>query len=534
MIEEKKQMLKQKIDESKTIEKGRKGFFAVIFGRTTIIIALLVLQIFMLFIGYGLLKEKFYFLNTLLTILAIILVVQIINKPGDPGFKLVWIILILVSPVFGTLLYFFVDLQPGTKWINKNIQSMHNTAKKYWTQNAVVAQNLERESHEMGNLSRYVYKSGGFPTYQNTSVQYFSSGVEKFEELLKQLRQAQKFVFMEYFIVQKGYMWNTILEILKEKVEEGVEVRFMYDGMCSLSLLPPNYPKKINKMGIRCHMFAPIYPALSTHQNNRDHRKIVVIDGLTAFTGGINMADEYIDRKERFGYWKDTAIMLKGDAVRSFTLMFLEMWNAEKNSNGESFDQYLDVAQLKMPAEGDGFVMPYGDSPLDNELVGEQVYMDILYTAKKYVHIMTPYLIPDHDMITALTYAAKRGVEVIIIMPHIPDKWYAFVLAKTYYNELLEAGVQIYEFTPGFMHAKNFTADDRKAVVGTINLDYRSLYLHFECAAYMYKNTEIAKIEQDFQDTLKKCQIVTTEDYKKQSLFNRVAGKVLRIFSPLM
>lgn len=308
----------------------------------------------------------------------------------------------------------------------------------------------------------------------------------------------------------------------------------MYDGTCSFSLLPYHYPKKLEEMGIQCHMFAPVVPALSTYQNNRDHRKIVVIDGRVAFTGGINLADEYIGRKERFGVWKDTAIMVEGDAVRSFTLMFLEMWNVEKHRKIEDFNTYLDVEQVKLPAAGDGFVMPYGDSPLDHEPVGENVYLDILYTAKDYVHIMTPYLILDHDMITALTYAAKRGVEVLIIMPHIPDKWYAFMLAKTYYEELMDAGVQIYEFTPGFVHAKVFTSDDRKAVVGTINLDYRSLYLHFECAVYLYRNEEIPSIEEDFQKTLEQCQKMRPEDVKEMPLRNRLAGKVLRLLAPLM
>ena len=246
------------------------------------------------------------------------------------------------------------------------------------------------------------------------------------------------------------------------------------------------------------------------------------------------MADEYVNRKIRFGHWKDTAIMLTGDAVRSFTLMFLEMWNVARNEKVEEFEPYLNVENDRKPEEGDGFVLPYGDSPVDTEPVGEMVYMDILNTAKKYVHIMTPYLILDNEMITALQFAAKKGVEVIIIMPHVPDKWYAFVLAKTYYNELLDAGVQIYEYTPGFVHAKVFTSDDELAVVGTINLDYRSLYLHFECAAFLYKNREIINIEKDFQETLKKCQKVTQEDYKKQSAFNRIAGRVLRVLAPLM
>ena len=229
--------------------------------------------------------------------------------------------------------------------------------------------------------------------------------------------------------------------------------------------------------------------------------------------------------------------MIEGEAVRSFTIMFLEMWSVDKNLKNtpmELFEKYLDIIPDKESEPGDGFVMPYGDSPLDNETVGEQVYMDILYTARDYVHIMTPYLILSNEMITALTYAAKRGVDVKIIMPHIPDKWYAFVLAKTYYNELLDAGVKIYEYTPGFVHAKVFTSDDEKAVVGTINLDYRSLYLHFECAVYLYQNAEIPRVEADFQETLAKCQEVLPSDYRRQKLFDRMAGRVLRILAPLM
>ncbi len=541
MLEEKKEIIKEtkdtirkKIDESQTIEKGRKGIFGVIFGRTAVIILLLLLQVLMLFIAYRYLQEKGVILNFVMKALAVVLVVHIINKRENPAFMISWIILILGWPVFGSLLYLFVEMQPVPKAINKKIQKMHIETMCYWTQEKEVKQKLAEESTEMPHLSEYVYRCGGFPTYQNTSVKYFSCGMEKFEELVVQLEKAEHFIFMEYFIVAKGYMWDTILEILRRKAEEGVEVRFLYDGTCSFSLLPYHYPRTLEEMGIQCHMFAPVVPALSTYQNNRDHRKIVVIDGKVAFTGGINLADEYIGKKERFGVWKDTAIMLKGDAVRSFTLMFLEMWNIERKEKPEDFDRYLNVEQEKVPQPGDGFVMPYGDSPLDNEPVGEHVYMDILYTAKNYVHIMTPYLILDHDMITALTYAAKRGVEVIIIMPHIPDKMYAFLLAKTYYNELMDAGVQIYEFTPGFVHAKVFTSDDRKAVVGTINMDFRSLYLHFECAAYLYRNAEIPRIEQDFQDTLKQCQRMNQSDFGKLPLPSRIAAKLLRLVAPLM
>ena len=337
---------------------------------------------------------------------------------------------------------------------------------------------------------------------------------------------------MEYFIVETGVMWNAILDILKRKVDEGVEVRFMYDGMCSISLLPYRYPEKLEKMGIQCKMFNPIKPVLSTQQNNRDHRKICVIDGEVAFTGGVNLADEYINEKERFGHWKDTAVMLKGEAVQNFTMMFLQMWNVSERGK-EDYAKYLTPKSLDIRREL-GFVLPYADSPFDHENIGEQVYFHLLNHAKKYVHIMTPYLILDNEMVTNLTYTAKCGIEVIIIMPHIPDKWYAFAVAQTYYEELISAGVQIYEYTPGFVHAKVFVSDDDTATVGTINLDYRSLYLHFECGAFLFDLPVIEKIDKDFEHTLAECQEMTMADYRKGSIMQKIYGKALKLLAPLM
>ena len=279
-------------------------------------------------------------------------------------------------------------------------------------------------------------------------------------------------------------------------------------------------------------MMNPIKPFLSTVQNNRDHRKICVIDGRVGFTGGINLGDEYINRKERFGHWKDTAVMLKGDAVQSLTMLFLQMWNVDEKEE-EHYGHYLTPRRQGLRREL-GYVLPYGDSPFDDENVGEEVYFHILNHAKKYVHIMTPYLILDNEMITTLTRAAKSGIEVIIIMPHIPDKWYAFVVAKTYYRELIRAGVQIYEYKPGFVHAKVFVSDDDTATVGTINLDYRSLYLHFECGVFIYNNSVVDRVERDFQETLMKCHKVSLVELRNRSLFSKIAGQVLRLVAPLM
>lgn len=327
-------------------------------------------------------------------------------------------------------------------------------------------------------------------------------------------------------------MWGTIHDILRRKAKEGVEVRFMYDGTCTLTQLPHNYSQYLRDEGIACKVFSPIKPTMSTTQNNRDHRKIAVIDGHTAFTGGINLADEYINEKERFGHWKDTAIMIKGEAVRSFTDMFLQMWNIDERN--PRFLRYINTKIPESAKTQSGYILPYADSPLDSEHTGETVYMDILNTAREYVHIMTPYLILDNEMITTLTYAAKRGIDVKIIMPGVPDKKYAYTLAKTYYPELLRSGVKIYHYKPGFIHAKQFTSDDTKAVIGTINLDYRSLYLHFECAVYLYRVPEITKMEADFQETLRQCREITMEEYKKEKWYVRLAGSMFRLIAPLM
>ena len=322
-----------------------------------------------------------------------------------------------------------------------------------------------------------------------------------------------------------------MLEILARKAKEGVDVRVMYDGTCEFSTLPHDYPKRLRKLGIKCKMFSPVTPFVSTHYNYRDHRKILVIDGHTAFNGGVNLADEYINHVEKYGHWKDTAVMLKGEAVKSFTLMFLQTWNIdEKRPEFEEFLAYPTFA----PEKTAGYVIPYGDCPLDQDKVGERVYMDILNRAQKYVHIMSPYLILDGEMETALKFAAERGVEVCLILPGIPDKAAPYALAKTHYASLVESGVQIYEYTPGFVHAKVFVSDDREAVVGTINLDYRSLYHHFECATYMYEVGCIPEIEADFQSTLEKCRKVTPETIRKEKWTRKAAGFVLKTIAPLM
>ncbi|MDE7260886.1 MAG: cardiolipin synthase, partial [Oscillospiraceae bacterium] len=372
---------------------------------------------------------------------------------------------------------------------------------------------------------------GSHPAYRNSGAVYYPIGEEAFAAIMEALEGAEDFIFLEYFIVEEGCMWGRILKVLEEKARQGVEVRVLYDGTCALYKLPYQYPKQLEELGVKCRMYAPLRPLVSTHYNNRDHRKILVVDGRCAFTGGINLADEYINRRVLHGHWKDVAVRITGEAVASFTLMFLQMWNVGEFQGEGEYQRYLDAS---VPVEAEGWVIPYGDSPFDGERVGEMTYIDILNRARKYVHIMTPYLIIDHEMITALTFAAKRGVDVRLIMPAVPDKKTVFALGRSYYKELLAGGVRIYEYTPGFVHAKVFVSDDATAVVGSINLDYRSLYLHFECAALMVRTPAVGTVEQDFQETLEKCREISLEDCRRDKLSRRITGFLLRPLAPLM
>lgn len=511
---------------------AKKGLFRIVFSRTGIILLLILVQLFWLLrIPYYLGTYLRYFYGVLV-ILEVLVIVYIINAEENPAFKMTWMLFVVAFPLIGAPFYIFVKMQMKNSFVRGRLSELKLKEADYMRQDRKIVEALWASKSANANLAYYLSQRVGYPVYRNTEVTYFPLGEDKFRSMVTELRNARKFIFMEYFIVEYGFMWDTILNILKRKAADGVEVRFMYDGMCAISMLPYDYPERLKKFGINCKMSNPMKPFLSTVQNNRDHRKICVVDGRVGFTGGVNIGDEYINRKERFGHWKDTAVMLKGDAVQSLTMMFLEMWNIEERGE-ENYRRYLTPRAQGLRREL-GYVIPYADSPFDNENVGEEVYFHILNHAKKYVHIMTPYLILDNEMVTTLTRVAKCGIEVIIIMPHIPDKWYAFAVAKTYYKELIESGVQIFEYTPGFVHAKVFVSDDDTATVGTINLDYRSLYLHFECGTFIYNNYEVEKIERDFEQTLEKCHKVTLVEVKGQTLFTKLSGKILRLIAPLM
>lgn len=509
----------------------RKGIMRLLFSRFFVIGLLLVLQVAIMVMVYLQFTEKLPVLLNLQWVFSFLMIIYLFNSRMDSSAKLTWMLIIAILPLPGTAMLLWTQSNFGHRMEMDLVKKQIDITRTMLNQPENVIKEIEHDGSGTDDLSRYLNLTGCFPVYDKTEATFFPLGEKKFAAMLGELEKAEKYIFMEYFIVEEGYMWGRILDILTRKAQAGVEVRVMYDGMCEMSTLPANYWKLLEAEGIHAKAFSPIKPVVSSHYNYRDHRKILVIDGKVAFTGGVNLADEYINRIERFGHWKDTAVMLKGPAAKSFALMFLQMWNI-KPASGD-YEKWLSLPGCEV-ADASGYVMPYCDSPLDDYKAGESLYIDILYRATDYVHIMSPYLILDGELETALCFAAQRGVDVKLILPGIPDKKIAYSLAKTHYKALHNAGVKIYEYTPGFVHAKVFVSDDIKAIVGTINLDYRSLYHHFECAAYMYKTDCIADIEKDFQETLAKCRQVTDESIKNEKLSYKIIGGLTKMISPLM
>lgn len=510
--------------------KSKKGIFNLIFSRMGLVLLLFFLNMGIMFAVFRWLSASLLQVYGASIALAVIMVLILLMSRSNPSVKLTWLIIIMVLPVFGALLYAYTKSDLGHRALDERVKQIKKVT-TYTAPELPAAEALRQKDGGAASLCDYLSRRG-YPVYDDSAVTYFPTGEEKWNALLQQLEQAKKFIFLEYFIIAEGVMWQSVLDILARKVAEGVEVRLMYDGTCEFVHLPIGYLEELQKRGIKCKVFSPLRPFVSTHYNYRDHRKIVVIDGCVAFTGGVNLADEYINVEERFGHWKDTAVMIRGEAADSFTRMFLQLWDLDERRLSD-YSRYLHCTG-SVPVEAQGFVAPYGDSPLDQDPVGKRVYMDILNRSQRYVHIMSPYLILDGEMETALKFAAERGVDVSLILPGIPDKKIPYGLAFTHYASLMESGVKIYEYVPGFVHAKVFVCDDCEATVGTVNLDYRSLYHHFECGAYLYGVECIGQIEEDFAETLKKCRRVTHQTLRKGNFLRRVRGFLFKGLAPLL
>lgn len=480
-----------------------------------------------------------------LNLLSLAAVVFIINRPGNPQVKMAWIVPILVFPLFGGII-FLISGGKGPKhkllraleesgemlapYKVSNLDSLLTEAEEGYL---VADIPIPREDLYLVGQSRYLARNG-FPAYANTDAAYYADCKAGWERMLRDLESAERFIFMEYFILNPGVMWDPVLEILKKKASAGVEVRLIYDDVGSISYLPRKYRQELESYGIRCVAFNPYRPVYAVVMNHRDHRKIMVIDGNVGYTGGVNFADEYIGEDIRFGEWRDNIIRLEGEGVRSMTLLFLEMWNANRPTDTrEAVAAYMPTPDRSASVRCGGLVQPYGDSPVDSEILAENVYLNVINQATDYVYIYSPYLVLDYEMIRALSLAARRGVDVRLVVPAVPDKKIVYELTKSYFPELLENGVKVYKFTPGFVHSKVFLADDRQAIVGSVNLDYRSLTLHFENACMFVDHPVIPSVKADFEETFPRCEPVTVQKRRLNVLYDLYLG-LLRLFAPLL
>lgn len=463
--------------------------------------------------------------------LVLVLVVMIHGQKHSSASKYLWIVLIMLFPLLGICLYLLAGQPWATYSIKRRFENVSRDLSSRLPQDDALLSRIESEDIAIHRQMRYIQNWGKYPVYENTQVEFYPETDKAFKRLKAELKKARKFIFMEYHAIELSTCFLEIEKILTERAQAGVEVRIFYDDVGSATFLEPRFVKRMEAKGIQCQVFNPIMPFVNVFMNNRDHRKITVIDGLVGFTGGYNLADEYFNVKSPYGHWKDTGVMLSGDAVTSLTVMFLEMWNATKRRDRD-YSRY--IARPRKMFLSDGYVQPYADSPLDDERVGETVYMNILKNAKHYCYITTPYLILDEEMSSELICAAKRGVDVRIFTPGIPDKKIVYQLTRSYYAPLLKAGVRIFEYSPGFLHAKQMVSDDTTAVVGTINLDYRSLYLHFENAVLLYKCQAVHAVYRDFETMQPKCREVSQDFARKMPLRTRIFQNVLRLFSPLL
>ena len=501
-------------------------------GRATFVFFAIVSQVFWILLLIKRLNEYSTLISLCTTILTLIVVLWMYNTKMPMGFKLPWIMLILAFPVLGLALYLLLGRSDITKGMRLRIEKIDEILDKKLVQDEKILDDLRQSDHSVANQMAYISKYAKYPVYENTDVEFYKDASDGFEAQLLELKKAEKFIFIEYHAIEDAVSFGRMKRILAEKVKQGVDVRILYDDVGSIGFIDSVFVKRMEALGIKCRVFNPLVPVLNMIMNNRDHRKITVIDGKVGFTGGYNLADKYFNLENPYGHWKDTGVKLTGDAVRSLTVTFLELWAAMSKEELEDVTPFF--SEITYKASEKCLVQPYADSPLDEELVGENVYMNIVKMAKTYVYFTTPYLIISGELQRELTMAVKRGVDVRIITPGIPDKKAVFEVTRSNYGPLVRAGVRIYEYTPGFIHAKECICDDKMAVIGTINLDYRSLYLHFENGVFLYGCKAVQDMKVDYEETMEKSREVTKEYQKLTSAAAAVKRSVLRLFAPLL
>ena len=497
-------------------------------SRFLIVFLMIALQLALYFSVWYYLEKRYVWLSMAIDIIAVIVIISIIGRNQPAVYKLPWIIAILLLPFAGiTLFLMFGQLNLSKKFADR-FKDVYEV-----TQNAVKEPDEELKNSLAYGQSSYILNTCHLPAFRHCYNEYLPTGEIFFNKLEDELLKAERYIMMEYFIVEKGFLWNQIFSILKNKIQQGVKIYFMYDDIGSISKFPRNFYMELKKEGINAVVFNKFVPITSSVHNNRDHRKITIIDGKTAFTGGANIADEYINVTHPFGKWKDSGIMIKGQAVDSFVALFLQNYNVMVR-NPLHIDEY--VCKEHETFEEKGFVQPYGDGPrpIFNHYVGRDIYLNIINQSKKYLYITTPYLIVDFNILEALCNASKRGVDVRLITPHIPDKKSIYLMTKSNYTMLIKEGVKVYEYKPGFIHAKTFVCDDEYGVVGTVNLDYRSFLHHYECGVWMYKTESIKPMKQDFLEIVKNESLEMNLKNSHLNPIMRFIRNALNLFAPLL
>lgn len=506
-----------------------KKFLKFILNKWVIFTLLILLQLIgVSYIIYIQLNTRFsiFYLIIFAAILSFIAVLSIVRREFNPAYKISWIIMVAFLPIIGPLFYLIYGKMAVGHYLR---QANKRSSRDITTYLHSFEKNIEIQNSDFKKMSKYIREITGMPVWDKTATVIYNRGIDMFEAMKQSLSKAEKFIFIEMFIIAEGRMLEEITQILIDKAKSGVDIRFIYDDFGGSARIPVGFKNRLTKNGIQIKTFNPLRPRMSASINYRDHRKIIVVDGNVAFTGGINFADEYINESIRFGYWKDGGIKLTGFGVFNFTLMFLNMWEI-LNRAIEQYDKYLPTIE----EETDGFVLPFPDGPFDGHQTTGNVYLKIISSATKYVYITTPYLILDNELLVGLKIAAMSGIDVRIILPHIPDKKLVFIVTRSYYGELIEAGVKIYEYTPGFIHTKSIITDDILGIVGTANFDFRSLYLHFEDSCLLCNNSSLIDLRNDFLETVAISHEIKTDDLKKEGIIKKFVLSILKVFSPLM
>ena len=493
----------------------------------------IVLEVAFWFLLFNELNKYAVIINIISRLAAIVLVLVLYNQKITAAMRTPWIILIMSFPIFGTFMYLLIGANLKIKKMRKTIERIDKKLLPLLPDNDSAQTSLKRKDPAAANISSYIRRNTGYPVYDDSDIMYFAEAKDGLEAQLAELAKAKKFIFMEYHAIQNERSWARIRKVLEDRVNAGVEVRVFYDDMGSIGFINLDFAKDLESRGIKCCVFNPFSHGMNFFLNNRDHRKITVVDGKVGFTGGYNLADEYFGLTHPYGMWKDTGVRIEGPAVKSLTATFLEMWNASNPDCHDDFKKYLpDIPYAQK--EKNAFIVPYADNPMDDIQAGEDVYINMVSKANDYCYFITPYLILSDELAHALRVAAMRGVDVRIITPGIPDKKIVYSLTRSFYAALVDSGVRIFEWTPGFCHAKMSIADGKMATCGTINLDFRSLYHHFENGCFFSNCKAVSDMKADFDRTFEECREVT-EDYKNIKFSPRMLIlMLLRLFSGLM